>query len=225
MEIDPIHSNEAKLTLDLAALEHAVREDLDRERGVQAWVRSRSRAERGLMILGVAGLVAGSTFLVAPRPDLYTYPRVRMLATLAWFLVAGGVATWIALRPIYLPRPPRGLVLAAAAFAILGPIVTALLPEVPMAHAPVHRVWPWAYGCFASGITAALVVLVISRAFDRGGAHAGGQIVLAAAAAGLAGTIALQLHCPINYPLHLLLGHATVPLGLILGAWFARRAT
>ena len=225
MEAEQIHSNETNMTLELAAFERAVCDEIGRERGVQAWLRSRSRVERGLMILAVAALVAGLTFIVAPRPDFYTYPRVRMVATLGWFLIAGGVATWIALRPIYLSRATTGLVVAAATLALLGPIATSLLPEVPMVHAPAHRVWPWAYGCFASGITAALVVLVVSRVLDRGGAHSSGQVVLAAAAAGLAGTTALQLHCPINYPLHLLLGHATVPLGLILGTWFARRAS
>jgi hypothetical protein len=37
------------------------------------------------------------------------------------------------------------------------------------------------------------------------------------------GQIGLSFECPINFPLHLLTGHATVPIGMLLGAKLWRR--
>ena len=213
--------------VDLAALERAVREDLDAERGVLASLRAQPRPVRWLLMVGAAALLAAVTFALAPRADFAIYPRERMLVTLAWFAIAAGVAAWLALRPVYLARPERSWVLAAAAFALLGPLLTAIVPlgiTTPVAHGAPQKLWPWAYGCFAGGVTAGLVALVIGRLLDRGAPLASGQVVLAGAAAGLVGAIALQLHCPIHQPLHLLLGHASVPVGLIAGLWLTRRA-
>jgi len=211
--------------VDLAALERGLRDHLDRERGPLAWLRSRSRPARVLLLLGFAVAVAALTWLVAGRADLATYPRTRMIATLAWFAAAAGAAAWLALRPIYLPRPARSTTALVLGFAVLGPLVTAVLPAAPTAAAIIaaENLWSWAYGCFACGVTAGLAALLFARAVDRGGSLATGQLALAAAAAGLVGNAALQLHCPINQPLHLLLGHATVPLGLLLGALLVRR--
>jgi hypothetical protein len=208
--------------IDLAALEQAIRGQLEHERGVRAWLRSRSRPARLAMALGFAALVGVAMLLFAHRGDLPTYPQARMLLELAWFVAGTGAAAWLALRPIYLPRPSGGVVAAVAAFALAGPIVAALLPEVPTsAYHRAYHSWR-ALGCFGIGTATSLLAFVLARALDRGGTHGAGQLVLAAAAAGLVGNVALQLHCPINYPGHLLLGHATVPLGLVLGALGAR---
>ena len=207
----------------LAALEGAIRADLDRERGVLAFLRAQPAALRLVVLLAVAAAIAALTLAIAPRPDLHVYPRGRLVVTIVYCTVTAAVAAWVALRPIYLPRPSHATIAVAAGLALLGPIVAAAWPAVPMAHPVAHRVLPWAYGCFAGGAVAALAALLAARALDRGGAHAGGQVVLACAAAGLVGTTSLLLHCPINYPLHLLLGHATVPLVLAAAIVAARR--
>jgi hypothetical protein len=202
--------------MDLTALEKAVRADLERERGAIAWLRSRSTPVRLGLSLGFAALVALATLFVAARHDLAVYPLARLVLTLGWFFVAAGACAWLALRPAYLPRPSIGVVVAVAAFALLGPVLAAILPEVHTndvgGHAPI---------CFAIGTIAGAVALLLARALDRG-AHAAGQLVLAAAAAGLVGNLALALHCPVNHPAHLLLGHATVPFALVVGALLAR---
>jgi hypothetical protein len=202
--------------MDLSALEQAIRADLERERGAIAWLRSRSTPARLGLSLGFGALVAVLTLLVAARHDLHVYPMARLLLALGWFGVAAGVCAWLALRPAYLPRPSTAVVVAAAAFALCGPVVVALLPEVHTSgvrgHAPI---------CFAIGSLAGVVALLAARAVDRG-AHGTGQLVLAAAAAGLLGSVALSLHCPVNHPAHLLLGHATVPFALVAGTLLAR---
>jgi len=66
-------------------------------------------------------------------------------------------------------------------------------------------------------------VLLAARLLDRG-AHAGlGRRLLAAAAAGLAADLALELHCPIDDPGHLLAGHAAVGVALAAACALLRR--
>jgi hypothetical protein len=211
--------------MDLEALSRAVRADLDRERGAVAWLRSRSTPVRVSLAVGFGVLVGVATVLLAARGDLRTLPPWRLGLAVAWFGVAAGTCAWLGLRPLFLPRPSRGLVAAACAFAFAGPVLTALLPELPttaLRHA-YHGGLAGA-GCFTIGAVVSAMALLFARALDRGGDRGGGQLVLAAAAAGLVGNLALVLHCPINYPLHLLLGHATVPAGILL-ALFVFRAT
>lgn len=203
--------------MDLTALEQAVRADLDRERGVVAWLRSRSTPARLGVALGFVALVALLVLLVAARHDLHVYPLARLLLMLGWFVVAAGACAWLALRPAYLPRPSAGVVAAVAAFALFGPVAFALLPEVHTNELRGH-----AGICFGIGTIAGGLALLFARALDRG-AHGTGQVVLAAAAAGLLANIALALHCPVNHLGHLLFGHATVPFALVVGTWIARR--
>jgi peptidoglycan/LPS O-acetylase OafA/YrhL len=203
--------------MDLTALEQAVRADLERERGAVAWLRSRSTPARLGLALGFVALVAALVLLVAGRHDLHVYPLARLVLTVGWFVVAAGACAWLALRPAYLPRPSPAVVAAVAAFALCGPVVVALLPEVHTNDLRGH-----AGICFGLGSMMAVLALLAGRALDRG-AHGTGQLVLAAAAAGLVGNLALALHCPVNHMAHLLLGHATVPLALVLGAWIGHR--
>jgi hypothetical protein len=203
--------------MDLSALEQAVRADLERERGAVAWLRSRSTPARLGLALGLVALVAALVLLLAARHDLHAYPLARLVAMLGWFTVAAGACAWLALRPAYLPRPSRAVIAAAAAFALGGPVVMALLPEVHTNDLRGH-----AAVCFGIGTVAGLLALVVARALDRG-AQGAGQLVLAAAAAGLLANITLALHCPVNHLGHLLLGHASVPFALVVGAWLARR--
>jgi hypothetical protein len=77
-----------------------------------------------------------------------------------------------------------------------------------------------ALACFAIGGLIAAAVLILGRLLDRGLGTA-----VAAVSAGAAGTLLLHLHCPINHPLHLLLGHATVAIVAIgVGQLLHRRA-
>jgi hypothetical protein len=202
--------------MDLSALEKAVRGDLERERGAIAWLRSRSTPVRLGLVLAFVALVAVLTLTLAARRDLHVYPLVRLVLTVGWFGVAAGACAWLALRPAYLPRPAAGVDCAVAAFALCGPVVAALPPELHTNDVRGH-----AGACFAIGTIAGLVALVIARGVDRG-AHDTGQLVLAVAAAALLGNIALALHCPVNHMPHLLLGHATVPLAMVAGMLLAR---
>jgi len=68
-----------------------------------------------------------------------------------------------------------------------------------------------------------LVVLVL-RALDRTAHDSRPAGVLAAVTGGVAGNPALERHCPVTAPAHLLLGHATVGLMLVLAYGLTRRS-
>jgi hypothetical protein len=71
-------------------------------------------------------------------------------------------------------------------------------------------------------------MLALFWALDRGRHGAWPGALTAAGAAGLTGILALELHCPLTHPTHLVVGHATVGSVLLLVyggfTWLRRRA-
>jgi hypothetical protein len=204
---------------DLARLEAAVLASVEAERGPVARVRALGRPSRLALLVGVVALEGLVFWLFLRRADLGVYPSARLAATVGGYgglLIAAG---WLALRPLYLPdRPAARRVVVAV--GLLLPVVLALLPEVPTVSPPAGGPARWATFCFLDGALVAAAVLVAGRLLDRGGPGAS----LAALAAGMAGTLMLHIHCPINQPVHLLVGHATVPLvAVAAGLLLARR--
>lgn len=205
---------------DTAAFETAVLGRIAAEKGVVARLRSLARPSRfGLLMLLVA-VEAALFWIFLRRSDLGTYPKARMAVAVGGYgglLIAAG---WLALRPLYLPDRP-GFRRVIVAVGLVLPFVLALLPEVPTARdGTTEDHMRWATFCFLDGTLVAAAVLVMGRLLDRGGPGAS----LAALAAGMAGALMLHLHCPINYPVHLLVGHATVPaVALGAGALLPRR--
>lgn len=209
-----------------ASLRHAIAA----ERGLAAWLRSRSSPAR--LALAVAPVAAGALIVVAaiPRVDLAVHPPARMALALT---ALGGVlltAVWLSLRPLHAPALGRAHAGALLALAFVAPWALAALPEAHAAHPAASAVadafWRRAGSCLALGIALAGPFAVWLKAVDRGG-HAGRlRWLLAIAAAGLAGNLLLQLHCPITQPAHLLAGHAPIALAVLglYGVCRARRA-
>jgi hypothetical protein len=196
--------------IDLAALVAATEGALARERGPLAWLRARSRPERAaLVVLAMALAVGVFVRVLHLRADWGSYPAPQLGIVLGGLGALALAATWHALRPLYLPPAPARLLLA---LGIAAPIVAALLPEQPTTVPLAHGFAASALACFALGSVLALAVFLAARALarDRLGALA------AAVGAGLAGVLGLVLHCPNNAPGHLLLGHAAVPIALVL---------
>ncbi len=205
---DLMHALPVELPGDLSGLARAVAEDLARERGPRAWLRSRSR---GLRVALLAGLAAAEILVVvafSPRPDLPDYPVARLALTFAWTAAIVVAAHVQALRPLH-HAPARPWIVSAILFvAVAAPLALAFLPELP--DAPGTAV-PWFGTCLGKGVALALPLLLAGRALDRRG-HAGRtSAALAAVAAGLAGVLGLGVHCPANDPLHLVCAHGTVP--------------
>jgi hypothetical protein len=201
----------------------AMHDRLQAERGLRARLRELPTPLRVLLAALVLALVALVVAVVTLRGDFGAYPQVRFWASL---VVPAGLSLALLLalfRP--LSRRPLGPVRrwGLALAALLVPLAIAVLPP---AHDLVHahpesfadaggQFWPRAIGCLVFGCASALPLLALALALDRGPGLRRDRLLIAGGLGGLAGTIALQLHCPLVSIDHLVAGHAAVPLALI----------
>jgi hypothetical protein len=72
-----------------------------------------------------------------------------------------------------------------------------------------------AVGCFVFGMLMAAPVLALLYLLDRGAHSSPLRALLGAAVAGVGGTLALHVHCPITHREHLLAGHAGITLFVV----------
>jgi hypothetical protein len=99
--------------------------------------------------------------------------------------------------------------------------------EHPVATQGIGSDWARrAAACFFFGALFGLPILLSILAVDRGLGRTN-VALLGAASVGLTGNLALQLHCPLTHPLHLVPGHATIGIVAIAVAgvlvWIRRR--
>jgi hypothetical protein len=180
-------------------------------------------ARVGLSLLAIAGLV---TVLVSRQRDAWTdFAAPRGLFS----VTALGVGLWmlvrLALRPLHEPAPPAAVLRGALGAGLALPTALAFLLSAPFEGAPPPPLSA-AGVCLGLGATLGLCVVIFLRALDRGGHGSTRVALLAATAGGLAGNLSLELHCPSHALTHLLLGHATVGLLLLVtyGAFVWLRA-
>jgi len=202
---------------DLAALEATVVEDVRAERGPLARVREMPRALRFLMLAALIGLEALFMVTYLRRADWAAYPVWRMVVIAGGFALVALALAWMALRPLYLrPLSPR-VERAIFGVAIILPFLVALFPTLPTIKISFFTYPGFTFRCFAYASCLALFVILLGRILDRGG-HVSRFVSLSASVAGAyTGLLCLQLECPVNDPIHLVTGHATVPIGLFLG--------
>lgn len=194
----------------LAGVEGAIA----REHGPVSWLRSRPTAVRVVLAAAVILAIALLTVVVTPRTDFAPLPVLRVVLTVSVLSVMVLAVVRLGLRPLQTPLPRRTAVMFVLAIALGVPVLLCVLPtpETARVDVPVPGVpQSVAIGvCFAFGaLTAALLVLAL-RILDRGAHESRMSALLAAAAGGLAGNLALELHCPVTNPVHLLPGHATI---------------
>ena len=118
-------------------------------------------------------------------------------------------------------------VLALVGFVagLVAPFLFALGPSPsPFGDIPGVTFVQATVGCFVLGALVGGFVVVGLRLLDRGGHRSREAALFAATAGGLAANAALELHCPATAPAHLLLGHASVALVLVLVYGGMRRA-
>lgn len=217
----------ASSTPDPAQLFSGLEGQLEAERGVGAWLRSRPTMQRvGLALAAIAtAIVLG---LLKRRVDFPVYPKLRLALELAAPLLLIGLALRAWLRPLHKPAPRFDVTPWLLGVVLLLPVVQALLPVAHQAAGAMggmgmkmgHGLLRGAIGCLLWGLALGLPAALLVRALGRGGGRSAGRsAVLAAAIGGLAGFVALHLHCPSTDVGHLLLAHAPIPaLAALLGA-------
>jgi hypothetical protein len=144
---------------------------------------------------------------------------------MSWVL--GGLAllyllmVWFALLPAYKPTPQQVVIVGLAALGLALPFVQGLLPIAHDLHAMSLQgagddLVSKAVACFVFGSILAIPPLVIVALLDRDRQASGFRRLFTALCGGMAGLLALQLHCPITQPIHLIWGHAPVAAGMVL---------
>lgn len=204
-----------------AELEDAVR----RERGFTAWLRSLPTPVRFFAAIDSAAVFILAMVLARPRWAFGPMPLFRVVPVVAVLAAELGVVLWLALRPLQAAPPNRKLVLGSIFAGLLVPVVFAMLPpDAPAVAAPTASEMTTAMvACFLFGAVPGGLLVFALRALDRNG-HGGTDVsVLAAVGGGLAGNAALELHCPSAAPVHLLLGHATLGIALVVLYGVVRR--
>ncbi len=206
----------------------AAREAVSQDTGLLSTLRQLPRLTR----VALAGIALGSLALLvglfSAREDLGAYPVLRLALEVGSSIVLALLVTNLVLRGPHRTAPAPGLTWGLAGAAVGLPAVFAFAP-------PADLMLPGAKGgegafvkevmsCFVYGSAAALSVLGTLAVLQRLPPTRARVSVLAAAGAGLGGVLALQMHCPIAVRDHLLMGHVTVPLAVVLAVLFVRRA-
>ncbi|HJL04194.1 MAG TPA: NrsF family protein [Polyangiaceae bacterium LLY-WYZ-15_(1-7)] len=209
---------EATPELDLDGLFAGVRERVeDAERSPSFRLKAQSTPRRRLLgLLAVLGVIAAN-LLLGTRPDLGTYGPGLLAASFGSLGVLVLLAVFAALRPTHRPPLPRWQVAALTAASLAATVVLAVVPGYH-AHAALpeagRALGSHALPCLVYGFLVGVPVYAALRLLDRGSPL---SRVVAASAAGLAGNLVLELHCPTGGPAHLLAGHAGVVALYVVG--------
>lgn len=204
-----------------ASLSEGVRRTIADERGVLATLRAWSTPRKLVAATLLATATAAAVGVAKPRHDLGALavaPFFAVLLSFVAFVTAGAVGRT---RPLF-RRPaaawPYGLALAvAAAWMFLSGTLHDFAPFAPSADDQAPHGVAAAIACLSTGLLAGAIPLVFLGALDRGPISLKERIpgVLIGAASGF---LALKLHCPVVHPLHLILGHGSLALVLLVFA-------
>jgi hypothetical protein len=187
-----------------------IEQALERERGVRAWLRSRPTGLRVALAVGIGATPLLVEVAVARAEGLSAVAIGRSLLVLAALGAVLVLAAWASLRPLQRRPLPAPVSWGISLSALVMPVVAAFLSPAAVDPHPTA-----AAVCFAVGALAALPVVVAFRLLDRTELRHPARLPLAAAGAGMAANLLLHAHCPIDHPVHLLAGHATVVLAYI----------
>jgi hypothetical protein len=194
---------------EVDALLVGVKDAIAREDRPLAWLRNRPTWLRRLVALFSSYAVITAVVAWAPRPDLDLYSPSRMAAVMIAWGVLLLIAGMIAVEPAHHPAHTTKTIALFAAICLVGLLCASLMPPpddpYPAAGADLIST---ALRCFSFGVAITLPVFLVSRLLDQRVTRA--AALLSAAAAGLTANLALQLHCPITSPAHLVAGHCTV---------------
>ncbi len=209
---------------ELDRLYACVRQQCDaNDRRFAGFVRTRATWIRRLLVVAAFALIAfiASRSLPMIAESARSTPRMMSLAAYLLLLL---IASFLATRPLHLPplapwkaKAVAGLTVTATLIASLWPRAEAAAASNPLAtDAP-----PFMFmACLGIGLLLGLPVYALLRLFDQGNTFGN---LMAAAAAGLAGNLLLNMHCPVHSGPHALCGHASVAVIFVLGLGLVHR--
>lgn len=209
--------------LELSAAQQQIKELIAHEQRGLARFKSIPTLWARLITIFLAFAVLAIVVVTKGRPDLQVYPEGRMTGALIALAVGFLITLRLSFRPLFLPYRPASQVVALT----LGFALPFVLGALPMAHAAYPAslggvgaaLVPRAAVCLVWGVIVALPLMALVLVLRRWGWQSRAHAFALAILLGLFGNWALQLHCPITHPEHLLLGHAPVVLCFVLLAW------
>jgi hypothetical protein len=203
--------------LDETSLWRDMDRALARESGLRAWLRSRSTRFRiGIAVAAtIAITMVGAAGL---REDWRTFP---VALKVFWaLLLATAISTSLPLAIVSLGRGSPGAtrVIGLAVIGVAVPFGLAFVPGSSGAQSALGNIYTEFVArvgaCLAYGLSLSVPVAALLWALDREDHPPLNRLVLMATTAGLAGNVALFLHCSIRHPEHIVAGHAA--LGVVL---------
>ncbi len=207
---------------ELQALRAGLGQALAAEQGLGARLRSLSTPARRTAVAALGLALLAFVVLATARADLAVYPVARLGPTLVAYLALAVTAGHFALSPLQRPLPPLWARVGVVVAAVLLPVVVAALPAAHAAHSASvggtgADLVPRAAACFSFGSVLAAPLLVLVALSARAPRGVAAVAPLFGVAAGLIGTAALELHCPLTAPAHLVVGHAAVAVVYVVG--------
>lgn len=207
-------------SLDISRLLDETQRQIQREKGVLAWLRSRPTSVQLGLGLGTALIPALAQLILARREDWGDYPLPRLLATATAYMLAVILGAKVLVSPLYRPRSVWALRVATV-YAFCLPVIVAGLASAYSRHyeagdhsADAALMHAWA--CLRYGTLLSLPAVLLFFAMDRQLAAGRRFLTLAAGLGGIAGNLVLLLHCSNEQLTHQLLGHAAVGLMLLV---------
>ncbi len=197
-----------------------------------ASVRGRLRALptwQRLALLFVAAVSFGAIiFAVWRRPDWSVYPMARMVLIALSMLAATAVGVLLALPRYFRPATSALLRGLGIVFLLVVAFLPAILPEAHSLHpasAGADNFWVGLAKCAGLGTVAAVPVIALAWALKRNDGLEWWSTLAVALVGGVGANLALQMHCPIVDPMHILLSHSALAFVYAAAAWVLVRVS
>lgn len=209
---------------ELDQLYASVRSQCDaNDRTLAGFLRTRATWMRRLLVSAALALIAFTAWRSLPA-IAESARGTPWKMTLAAYLSLLLIATFLATRPLQLPPLAPWKAKAVAAVTVTATLIAALWPRADAAAASssVTAETPafMFMACMGMGLLLGVPVYALLRLFDQGNSFGN---LMAAVAAGLAGNLLLNMHCPVHSGPHALFGHASVAVIFVLGLGLVHR--
>lgn len=207
--------NEVRLPCELDAVWRGI--EADTSPAHRSWLtrlRELKTHVRVLLAVGFAfGVAAIFLLLAGYRTDLSAKTIIRYAVLMLGLFALNALVFSVGLRGPHEP-PVRWKMTLAIGAGLLVPIVLSLLPGLWLD--PELPAEPEIFMCVIPGLVTGIIVAVLVWLLQRSTAPIWGRLLSVMVGGGITGFAMLQLHCPARDAEHLLVGHASVGVAMVL---------